>query len=361
MRDGYAVVVVAHLEESRKGIGLLVAPTWIGIVVERHRRGDALPHVEFAVGIKAAPLFLGFLAGQDKAPGNAAVGSLIDEDELLRRQRFDTELGILVLGIARNIREGGVRGELDIGLRANVAFCILPVINLETPRRGLVAQSHIDVRCRTYGIKLGSVVHVCHTILTGVIGIGTTLAVVGSKGDAVVVNAKVFLVICLSRPPLRSGSSGRTATHVGYFFVGDAPFLTRNLAEVGCVVNLRLVESVSLLHARLTETVTVSQFQFHGMCTGLGVLVAHLRECRVCRAVQDPNRINTWLRRESGHHLIRFLIHIELEVHSFNSGYALGISALKAVWRASGQRSSKTAPHQTCADYIIYLCFHIYK
>ena len=99
------IVVVATLEQCSEGIGLLLAPSWIRIVVERHRRRDALPHVEVAVGVESVPFLLGLLRGEDEAPGNGAVGSVVDEHQLLGRERLDAELRLFVLAVGADIGE----------------------------------------------------------------------------------------------------------------------------------------------------------------------------------------------------------------------------------------------------------------
>ena len=178
---GEAVVVVASLEGSFKLRCLLVAPVGIRIVVERHGGSDALPHVEVARGIEAT-LFdqpLVGLAGEDEAPGDAAVGSLIDEDELRGGEGFDTEQGILVLSVAADVGEGGVGSQLDVLLCSHLTVSIFPLQLLERPSRGLVAHDLVEVFRLSIGIELCcTVVHIGQTVFTSIVGERATLAVV---------------------------------------------------------------------------------------------------------------------------------------------------------------------------------------
>ena len=243
--NGDIVVVVAHLEERSEGIGLLIAPTWIRIVVERHVRCDALPHVEVAVGIETIEFLLGLFAGEDVTPGNTAFWSLVDEHHLLGSQRLDAEPWVFVLRVTADIRESGVGIQLDVGLLESVSIDIKPFINLETPSSCLVADGGIEVGIR--GSPLGSTrIDVSKSISTCIIGEGTALSVVGGEGDTVVVHTEILLLVGLSRPPFCTSCSSGTASQVGHFLVGETPFLASDAAEVGGIIHLGLVECVSL-------------------------------------------------------------------------------------------------------------------
>ena len=152
---------------------------------------------------------------------------------------------------------------MDVGLLGDVAFGILPVVNLETPSAGLIAESHVEIFFCFNGIELCAIIDVCHSVLTSIVGIRTTLASVGGKGDAVVIDTEVLLVIGLGRPPLCTSGTCRAATHVCSLFVGYAPLLVTEAAEVGRVVHLCLVEGEFLLQASLRDSIAVTEFQLH--------------------------------------------------------------------------------------------------
>ena len=190
----------------------------------------------------------------------------------------------------------------------------------------------------------GTGVHVGHTVLTGTVGEGAALAVVGREGDAVVVYTEVLLVVGLCRPPLGAGCSGRAAAHVGRLFVGDAPLLAGDAAEVGRVVYLRLIEGELLGGLSLTEAVAVAEFQGYGIGTGLWVVVANLRQCGVLRAVEDPDGIGTGRRIEMGNHLIGLLVDGDVEVTGSRRD-TVGVSAVEALGRAGGEGCSDTTAY----------------
>ena len=193
-----AVVVVTALERRFKHGCLLVAPTRVGVVIERHGRGDALPQIEVAVGIEATLLdvaHVGF-GSQDEAPGDVTVGGVVDQDEPLARHCLDAELGVGVLCVAGEVGEQGVGAKLYVGLLADVALSVLPVIDLEAPGAGLVAQCHVDVG-GSAATPLRAVVDVGHAVVAGAVGVGAALAVVGGEGDTVVIHTEGFLLIGL--------------------------------------------------------------------------------------------------------------------------------------------------------------------
>ena len=76
----YGIVIAIGL---KAGISNLV-PT--GSVPEEHVVFHVLPHVEVAVGVEAVESLLLGLAGEHEAPGDTAVGSVIDENHLLGGQ-----------------------------------------------------------------------------------------------------------------------------------------------------------------------------------------------------------------------------------------------------------------------------------
>ena len=243
--NGDGVVVVTTLEECLKGSRLLVAPSRIRIIVERHDGSDALPHIEVAVRIEALEDGLCLSTGEDEAPGDAAVGCLIDEHQLGGCQGLNAELRILILCIRTDIGESRVGSQLDIGLLRDVAVGILPVIHLETPSRGLVTDGGIPV-CILMAPLRGTCVHVGQTIGTSIVVEGAALTGVGREGDTVVIHTEILLVVGLCRPPLRTCCSGRAAAEVSHFLVGKTPLLVAEATEVGRVIDLGLVEGEGL-------------------------------------------------------------------------------------------------------------------
>ena len=145
--NGYIIVVVATLEERLESTSLLIAPSWIRIIVERHGGSDTLPHVELTVRVESAPLLLSLLRGKGEVPCNTTVGSLIDKHQFLSCQRLDTELRILILSVAGDIWERCVRSQLDVGLLGHITFSILPVVHLKAPGRYLITNDSIEVGC----------------------------------------------------------------------------------------------------------------------------------------------------------------------------------------------------------------------
>ena len=336
LRHGDVVVVVAHLEEALEEGCLLVAPTRIGVVVERHGRCDALPHIEVAVGVEARELLLAFLAGEDESPGNRVVGLIVDEHHLAGRQLLHAEQRVFVLCVAGDIGEQRVGRQAYVALLAGVAVLVGPVQLLEAPCAGLVAQCHVGVfGCAIRPLRL--LVDVGHAVFTGTVGVGSSLAVVGSEGDAVVVDAEGLLVVGLCRPPAGAVGASLAAAHVALFLVVDAPLLAGDAAEVGGIVHLRLVEGVAFLHAGLADAVAVAQLQLDGVAAGLVVLVAHLIEGGIGGAVENPDGIGAGGRCAGGRHLVGLLVDADLEVHALHGGYAVGVGAVEALRGAGGE------------------------
>ena len=242
---GHGIIIVTTLEESLESSRLLVTPSWIGIIVERHDGSDTLPHVEVAIRIEALEDGLCFSTGEDETPRNAAIRCLIDEHQLGSRHRLYAELRIFILRIRTDIREGRVRCQLDIGLLGHVAIGILPVIDLKVPSRGLVSYRSVPVRILMAPFR-GSRVHVGQTISTSTIVKGTALAGVSRESDTVIIHTKVLLIIGLGRPPLRTCCSGRPAAEVTDLLISEAPLLVAKTTEIGRVVNLGLVEGEGL-------------------------------------------------------------------------------------------------------------------
>ena len=60
---------------------------------------------------------------------------------------------------------------------------------------------------------------------------------------------------------------------MSHFLVGEAPLLVADAAEVGRVVDLRLVEGEFLLDASLRDTVEVAQTQHYGVSTFFRIVV----------------------------------------------------------------------------------------
>ena len=340
---GEAVVVVASLEGSFKLRCLLVAPVGIRIVVERHGGSDALPHVEVARGIEATLLdqsLVGF-AGEDEAPSDAAVGSLIDEDELGSSEGLHTEQRVLILSVAADVGEGGVGGQLNVLLCSHLTVSIFPLQLFERPSGGLVAHDLVEVFRLSIGIELCcTVVHIGQTVFTSIVGERATLAVVVGESDAVVVHAEVLLFVRSCRPPLGTCRAGRATGEVSYLSVGEAPLLVAESAEVGRVVDLRLVERELLLDARLRDTVAVAQAQLYGVGAGLGVVVTHFLKRGVLCAVENPDRIGARSGRVRGHHLVGLLVYGNLIVDTADRGNSVRIGALELFGRTSRHRQA---------------------
>ena len=318
--------------------------TWISnlrptrcIPVE-HAVINILPHIEVAVGIEALLLYQSLVRStcKDEAPSYTAIGSIVNQRQLGSCETLYAELRILVLSIARDVREEGVSTQLDVSLLGNVTLGILPVVHLETPCACLVAQCYIEVGSCTRGVKACTIVYIGHTIFTGVVAVATALAAVGSKGDAVIVNTKVLLIVGLCTPPIGSSSSGRAATHVCNLFICYTPLLVAQTLKVGCVVNLCLVEGEGLANHTLTETIAVTYLQVDSVSTCLGVLITYLLQGRICIAVKNPHWVCAWLWSEVSNHLVGLLIYADAEVNTAYRWNAIGVCAIEFLWRAGG-------------------------
>ena len=229
---------------------------------------------------------------------------------------------------------------MDIGLLAHVAVGILPVIHLKGPTGRLVADSGIPVGTLLAPFG-GTFVHIGQAVLSGIVGEGAALAVLGSEGESVVIDTEVLLLARLCRPPSSSGSSGRTASHVGHLAVVDAPLLLGDALEVVRVVNLGLVEGVFLLDTRLADAVTVTKAEFNGVSASLGVLVTYLLQGRVGRTVKDPYRIDASLWSVFRNHLVGLLIDSNLEVHATHGGDIIGVSTVETLRCARSKANSQ--------------------
>ena len=95
----------------------------------------SLEHVAIAVGIEAALFSVTLVgsAGEDEAPGDAAIGSLIDEHELCSRERLNAEQRVRVLIVAADVGECGVGSQLDVLLCGHLTVSILPLQLFERP------------------------------------------------------------------------------------------------------------------------------------------------------------------------------------------------------------------------------------
>ena len=117
-------------------------------------------------------------------------------------------------------------------------------------------------------------------------------------------------------------------------FIGETPLLTDNLAEVGTVIDLGLVEGEGLADRSLTEAIAVTQLQVDGVSTCLGVLITHFLQCGICIAVQDPHGVCTSLRSICGNHLVGLLVNADVEVNTAYRRNTIGVCAVKAFGRA---------------------------
>ena len=127
---------------------------------------------------------------------------------------------------------------------------------------------------------------------------------------------------------------------MSHFLVGEAPLLVADAAEVGRVVDLRLVESELLLDASLRDTIAVAQTQLYGVGTSLGVVVTHFLKRGVLCAVENPDRIGARSGRVRGHHLVGLLVYGNLIVDTADRGNSVRIGALELFGRASRHRQA---------------------
>ena len=351
LRNADGVVVVVHLEERLHQGRLIIAPAGIGIVVEGHGGRDAFPEVEVAVGIEAALLHQALvgLAGEHETPGNAAVGLLVVDHHLRGGELLYAEEGILILCVAADVGESRVGSQADV-LAASSDGAILssPVGNLEVPGRGLVANGHVHVGSIVLGAPGGAfLVHVGQAVVTGVVGVGAALAGLGGEGDAVVIDAEIFLIANGSTPPTGGIGAGRAAAHVAHLAAVDAPLLAGDAAEVCAPVYLGLVEGEGLLHASLADAVAIAQAQLHGVGAGFGVSIAHLAQGGVAGAVDNPDGISACGGSEGGHHLVGLLVNVHLEVGVAHGGDVLRVGSLELLGRASCEGCNDIATYET--------------
>ena len=356
---GDGVVVVAALIHSLHLRSAVRAPA--GSEVEGSVGRDTLPQVEVARSVEARLLYQPLFgrAGEHVAPGNRAVGRLVEQHHLRVCELFYAEQGVLILRVAADVGEGRVGSQPDVlASRGDDALGVGPVERLEVPGSRLVADGHVDVGIVVLGAPGGaSLVHVGKTVGTGVVGIGAALASVGREGDAVVVDAEVLLVVHSGAPPCGCVGSGRAAAHVAYLLAVDAPIFARDAAEVGTPVYLGLIEREGLADARLADAVAVANAQLDGVGAGFGVGVAHLLQGGVARAVDDPHGVSALCGGVAGHHLVGFLVDGHLELSAADGGNAVGIGTGKLVGRAGREQDKGDSEYFGFHNFLSFLSF----
>ena len=186
---------------------------------------------------------------------------------------------------------------------------------------------------------MGTFVDISQTVNTGAVMKGATSTGLIGKGDAVVVDAKGLLFVSLGCPPTSTVGASRSTSQVGIFLIGYTPFFAGNAAKVGTIVYLGLIEGVGLAEGSLTETIMVAQFQGYGVSTGLSVHISYLVQSRILSAIENPNRIGSWLWTIGGCHLVVFLINGNLEVYTLHGRNTVGVGSFKAIGGAGGSKS----------------------
>ena len=311
-------------------LGIVAFPAIAVSIVTGDLPCGILQHITVAIELIALEGLrsIVFLAGEHEAPGDTI--ALVEQHHLRVRQFGDSEHGISKLRIAGDIGELRVGREFQDDLVAIDIKAVGSLLNIDISH-----EVHTVV-----GIVLSKYRATCidihRTTITRIVGVTTF----GSEGKTVVVHTPVSLVARGCTPPVATISTRLTTTHMSLLSVVDTPG-ARDTVDIRGEVYLRVLKRKLLRDTTLTETITVTEAQFHIIGTCLTVSPVHGVQRRVGVAVDFPDGIG--LCRHVSHSeggLVHRLIHIHIDVHIRDGGDAILIRAIEGLWRTSRQRHS---------------------
>ena len=276
-----------------------------------------------------------FFAGEHEAPGDTV--ALVEQYHLRVGELCHGEHGVIVLGIAREIGEECVCGQLQHNLVTIDVEVVGSLLHIDIGHEVLTV---VGVVLRE---DAGASIHIHCATLTRIIGIAT----LGREGDAIVIDTPVSLVARSSAPPVATVGSGLTATHVSLLGVVDTPG-TGDTVDIRCEVYLRVLKRKLFGDRGLAEAVAVAKTQFHVVGAGLVVGPVHGVQGRVDVAVDSPYGVGLcWHISHSEGGLVHTLVHIHVDIHIRDGGDAILIRTVEGLRRAGCEKEAGDSSQET--------------